>query len=142
MFTAVRPGDSLPSFSDVSVADVLSAIARLPNKSSATDPLTVPLMKAVAVEQAPFQLICCPRLQYGFRPHHSTETATLRVLSDILTAIDSGDVAALVLRDLSAAFDAVDHSILCRRLNSCLVQRYDGSSRICILGRITSDVVR
>jgi len=54
MFTAVRPGASLLTFSDVSVADVLSAIARLPNKSSAADPLTVPLMKAVAVELAPF----------------------------------------------------------------------------------------
>ena len=52
----------------------------------------------------------------GFRSGHSTETAALRVLSDILGAVDSGDVAALVLLDLSAAFDTVDHAILCRRL--------------------------
>ena len=50
------------------------------------------------------------------RPGHSTETATLRVLSNILEAVDSGDVAALILLDLSAAFDTVDHAILCRRL--------------------------
>ena len=57
-----------------------------------------------------------PSLQSGFRPGHSTETAALRVFSDILEAVDSGDVAALVLLDLSAAFDTVDHAILCRRL--------------------------
>jgi len=39
-----------------------------------------------------------------------------RVLSDILMALDRGDVAALALLDLSAAFDTVDHSILLRRL--------------------------
>jgi len=38
-----------------------------------------------------------------------------RVLSDILMALDRGDVAALALLDLSAAFDTVDHSILLRR---------------------------
>jgi len=57
-----------------------------------------------------------PSLQSGFRPGHSTETAVLRVLSDLLQAVDSGDVAALVLLDLSAAFDTLDHAILCRRL--------------------------
>ena len=59
-----------------------------------------------------------PRLKSGFRSGHSTEMATLRVLSDIMTAVDGRDTAALVLLDLSAAFDAVDHAILRRRLQT------------------------
>jgi len=57
-----------------------------------------------------------PSLQSGFRPGHSTETAILRVLSDLLEAVDDGDIAAVALFNLSAAFDTVDHSILCKRL--------------------------
>jgi len=40
----------------------------------------------------------------------------LRVLSDILLALDSGDLAVLTLLDLSAAFDSVDHATLLQRL--------------------------
>ena len=57
-----------------------------------------------------------PPLQSAYRTSHSTETAVLRVLADILTALDRGDFAALTLLDLSAAFDTVDHGTLLRRL--------------------------
>ena len=40
----------------------------------------------------------------------------LRVLSDMLMALDSGDLAMLTLLDLSAAFDSVDHDTLLKRL--------------------------
>jgi len=57
-----------------------------------------------------------PDLQSAYRAHHSTETAVLKVLGDILRAVDSGDLAVLTLLDLSAAFDTVDHATLLRRL--------------------------
>jgi Reverse transcriptase (RNA-dependent DNA polymerase) len=40
----------------------------------------------------------------------------LKVLSDLLEAVDHGDVGVLLLLDLSAAFDTVDHETLLRRL--------------------------
>jgi len=69
------------------------------------------------------QLLCyltdkglLPDRQSAYRAHHSTETAVLKVLSDILRAVDAGDLAVLTLLDLSAAFDTVDHATLLRRL--------------------------
>ena len=58
-----------------------------------------------------------PDLQSAYRANHSTETAILKVLGDILQAVDKGDLALLTLLDLSAAFDTVDHDTLLRRLH-------------------------
>ena len=58
-----------------------------------------------------------PRLQSAYRRHHSTETALLKVWSDILMAADNQQVTLLALLDLSAAFDCVDHDILLSRLH-------------------------
>ena len=44
-----------------------------------------------------------PRFQSAYRPHHSVETAVVKVLADILLAIDRGDLAGFTLLDLSAA---------------------------------------
>ena len=48
----------------------------------------------------------------------STETAVLKVFTDIVDAVEKGQYALLLLLDLSAVFDIVDHEILVRRLYS------------------------
>ena len=47
-----------------------------------------------------------------YRVGHSTETALLRIHSDINSAIDKGKVVFLTLLVLSAAFDTVGYEIL------------------------------
>ena len=58
------------------------------------------------------------KFQSAYRQFHSTETALLKVHNDILTSIDQKKDVILVLLDLSAAFDTIDHSILLNRLET------------------------
>ena len=56
--------------------------------------------------------------QSAYRRYHSTETALLRVHNDIVYALDRKRMTVLILLDLSAAFDTIDHEILLKRLNN------------------------
>ena len=57
-------------------------------------------------------------MQSAYRVGHSTETALIKVKAYILNAINNKEVVCLVLLDLSAAFDTVDHQILLERLKN------------------------
>ena len=60
------------------------------------------------------------KFQSAYRAGHSTETALLHIVSDILTASYTNQVSILTLVDLSAAFDTIGHSILLK----CLEQHF------------------
>ena len=56
------------------------------------------------------------KMQSTYRIHHSTETALLRVVNDVMRGIDDQQECVLVLLDLSSAYDTIDHDILLARL--------------------------
>ncbi|KAL5249258.1 hypothetical protein ACHWQZ_G018198 [Mnemiopsis leidyi] len=54
--------------------------------------------------------------QSGYRKDHSCETATLTIYNDVLCLNDTKSKVVLLLLDLSAAFDTVNHEILLAKL--------------------------
>ena len=50
--------------------------------------------------------------QAGYRVGHSCETLLLGMFEDLLRELDQGNIVALLLLDMSAAFDTVDHGKL------------------------------
>ena len=60
--------------------------------------------------------------QSAYRPNHSTETALLRVPNNLLLALNGKKVAVLVMLDLSAAFDTMDHTMILQGLSAVSVQ--------------------
>ena len=57
------------------------------------------------------------QFQSAYKAAHSTETALLKVKRDCEQALNAGRAVLLVMLDLSAAFDTIDHTLLLDRLN-------------------------
>ncbi len=80
-------------------------------------------------------------VQSGFKSCHSTESALLRVLNYVMLTTDSVQFTALVLLDLSSAFDLVNRDILISRLEACVglrAQYYSGLGNILPIGDMSS----
>ena len=54
----------------------------------------------------------------AYRRFHSTETTLLKVKMDIIKAMDNQEITCLLLLDLSAAYDTIDHTNRVNRLKT------------------------
>ena len=86
-------------------------ISNLPFVAKSAEKATISQLSIHCAANAPF-----PEYQSAYRKYHSTETALLKVQNDILLSMDRQEVTLLVLIDLSAAFDTIDHAILLETL--------------------------
>ena len=53
---------------------------------------------------------------HGFRAKHSTSTALIQMFDSWIEAFEHGEVSAVLMLNMSAAFDVVDHQILLNKL--------------------------
>lgn len=56
--------------------------------------------------------------QSGFKERHSTITALMSIIDDILDSVECGNVSVLALLDFSKAFDKVPHRLLLKKLKN------------------------
>ena len=59
-----------------------------------------------------------PKYQSAYRKGHSCETALIKVVNDVQKEISSRKMVAMVLLDLSSAFDTIDHHVLLQKLQN------------------------
>ena len=92
----------------------------------------------------------CPN-QYAYKKNHSTETLMIKIVNDVLIAMDEKEATVIMLLDLSAAFDTVDHDLLLRILEKDIGLRgkvlqwfssfLKGRSQRIRLGKTTSECI-
>ena len=104
-------------------SEIKTAVVKLPLIKASLDPIqlrnyhpvsNLPFLSKISEKVVLMQLTnhlasnhLTHKFQSAYRAGHSTETALLRILNDILTASDFSQVSTLTLLDLSAAFDTI-----------------------------------
>ena len=61
--------------------------------------------------------------QSGFRSKHSTETALIKIVDDLLFNLDNDRVSGMVLVDYRKACDMIDHTLLLKKLEMYGISR-------------------
>ena len=139
-------GTPLTTFMDATEVEIRNIIKLSPANSCELDPLPTWLLKECIAELVPtitdiVNMSLRDSLMY--RDKHSTETTLIKVQNDILSALDTGSSAVLLMLDLSAAFDTIEFDILLSRL--CNVYGITGDAldwfRSYLTGRIQRVVI-
>ena len=81
-------------------------------------PVTSKICERVVLNQLMeymYQKGCLTEHQSGNKKLHSTETLNILVSDMILDAMDRKELTAVVLLDLSKAFDSIEHSLLLKK---------------------------
>ena len=94
--------------------DVLSNYRPVSNLSAVSKLLERVVLNQLNHHLTENSLYC--EVQSGYRPKHSCETLLVRMFDDINNMIQTDNVVIVVLLDLSAAFDTIDHPILLEKL--------------------------
>ena len=87
-------------------------VSNLPYLSKPIDRIVVARLSAHMSECN----LCVPN-QSAYNANHSVETALVCIQNDILRAMDNQNIVIMLLLDLLAAFDTVNHNSLLHRLS-------------------------
>ena len=138
----VRPLLKKPTL-DVNILSNYRPISNIPFLGKVLEKIVLSQLTSYLTENNIFE-----EFQSGFRKAYSTETALLKISNDLRWNYNNDKVSILILLDLSAAFDTVDHNILIQRLEKMVgisgtalkwINSYIRNRKFCVsMGNFTS----